>query len=110
MSLKDMLKKQSVQTAGTEDTLLLFYLPGCPYCRQAERLIGELLQEHPEYADIPLRRVNEVMERPMAESYDYWYTPSLFFNGEKLYEANSADSAETVKRKLNDVFRQALGE
>ena len=107
MELKNLFKKSASPAAGA-DGLLLFYLPGCPYCRQAETLIAQLLAEHPEYAAIPLRRVNEITERAFAGRFDYWYTPSLFLDGEKLYEADSGDSAAAVKQKLDAVFRAAL--
>ena len=101
-------KKAGEPDGGGEKGLLLFYLPGCPYCRQAETLIAGLMAEHPEYAAVPLRRVNELTERRLAGQYDYWYTPSLFLDGEKVYEADSRDGADTVRDKLADVFREAL--
>ena len=39
MELKNLFKKSASPAAGA-DGLLLFYLPGCPYCRQAETIIA----------------------------------------------------------------------
>lgn len=82
MSLKNLLikvaKEPEHKNADADGELMLFYLPGCPYCREAERLITELCTEHPEYQKIGIRRVNEVLERSLAEQYDYWYAPSIF--------------------------------
>ncbi len=115
MSLRDLMIKADEKETEPENTdadgeLMLFYLPGCPYCRQAERLIEELYEEHPEYQKIRIRRVNEVLERSLAEQYDYWYVPSFFLCCEKLYEADSGDDAAAVKEKLAGVFQQALKE
>ena len=107
MELKNLFKKSASPAAGA-DGLLLFYLPGCPYCRQAETLIAQLLAEHPEYAAIPLRRVNEITERAFAGRFDYWYAPSLFLDGEKLYEADARDGEKTVREKLTRVLETAL--
>ncbi len=30
--------------------VMYFHLDTCPYCRQADEVIQELIQEHPEYA------------------------------------------------------------
>lgn len=87
--------------------LKFFYSPGCPYCRQAEYLIGQLVQEHPEYGKINIRRIDETREAAMADSYDYWYVPSLFLGEEKVYEADSSDTEETVRKKLNAVLQKA---
>ena len=116
MPLTDLFRKilevpiEETAGADADGDLLMFYLPGCPYCRQAERLIEELCEEHPEYQKIRIRRVNEVLERALAEQYNYWYVPSFFLCGEKLYEADSGDDAAVVKEKLAGVFQQALKE
>lgn len=89
--------------------LTLFYLPGCPYCRRAEQIITRLLQEHPDYAAVPLRRVNELTARAEAQSRDYWYVPSLFLGDRKLYEADPAESAQQMEAHIDAAFRAALG-
>lgn len=88
--------------------LLFFYKPGCPYCRQAEALLTELTAAHPEYRAIPIRRVDETAEAAFAEQFDYWYVPSFWQNGEKLYEANPADGEKAVRAKLEAVLQKAL--
>ncbi len=35
--------------------VMYFHLDTCPYCRQADEVIQELIQEHPEYAIRRLR-------------------------------------------------------
>ena len=35
-----------------------FHLATCPYCKQADRAIAELIAEHPEYAAVEFERIN----------------------------------------------------
>ena len=88
--------------------LRFFFKPGCPYCRQAEKLIGELFTEHPEYRNIVIDRIDENANAELAAKYDYWYVPTFYIGEEKVYEADSSDAEETVKKKLNQVFQKAL--
>lgn len=79
--------------------LTLFYLPSCPHCKLAIRLLDELQKENPEYAKISVKRIDESREKALAESYDYWYVPSFWLGGEKLHEGH-AERAD-VKRVLD---------
>ena len=36
------------------EKITAFYLHECPYCANAKRAIGELIEENPAYKDIPL--------------------------------------------------------
>lgn len=65
--------------------ILLMYLPGCPYCRQAEQMLRELMAE-PAYAGLSIRRVNEAEEKAFADSLDYYYVPCFYVDGVKLLE------------------------
>lgn len=80
--------------------ILMFYMETCPYCREARAWMREIVQEHPEYAKIPLEMVEE-RERPdVAEQYDYWYVPTYFVGGEKAHEgAASRAMIEAVYRR-----------
>ena len=69
--------------------LLYFYLPNCPHCKLAARCIQQLQQENPAYGAIPIRPVDESRERELAESYDYWYVPAFFLDGQKLHEGHA---------------------
>ena len=50
----------------------LFYLNGCPYCRNAERALTELRKEDPRYATVKIRWIEENRERELADSRDYY--------------------------------------
>jgi len=82
--------------------LLFFYLPTCPHCQLAIRLLKALKDGNPAYAQIPVTMIDESSEQALANSYDYWYVPCLFFNGEKLHEGHAEE--EDVKRVLDKVL------
>lgn len=82
--------------------VILFHFVGCPFCRAAENWLSVLQREHPELAAVPVRRVNENIERALAEQYDYWYVPTFYVDGVKAHEG--ACTKKTVER----VLRSAL--
>ena len=78
--------------------LTLFVMKGCPYCREAKRFLAELREENPDYAAIPIREIDENVERELADSYDYYYVPSFYLGREKLHEG--ASTKEKIRRVL----------
>lgn len=86
----------------------LFYLTNCPYCRNAEKAIAELLQENPELGKIAVRRIEESREPEAAAGYDYYYVPTFFYNGKKLYEAQPGQDYETIKANVRRVFAEVI--
>ena len=86
----------------------IFYLPGCPYCKSARTAIEELTAENPAYAALPLRWINEQTERALADSRDYYYVPTFYHNGEKLYECSPRDDRAAIKAHIKAVFDKAL--
>ena len=69
--------------------ILYFYLPSCPHCKLATRLIEELKAENPAYRNIPVKMIDESREKALADSYDYWYVPCFWMDGKKLYEGHA---------------------
>lgn len=69
--------------------ILMFILPGCPHCRLALREQEKLLAEHPEWAELPLRIVDEGRERAFADAHDYYYVPTWYVGGEKVFEGHA---------------------
>jgi len=82
------------QQEGEE--LLYFYLAGCPFCVRATQYLEQLLEEHPEFQAIPIRRIEERREAALANSYDYYRVPCFFLNGEKLHEG-AADKEDILR-------------
>lgn len=82
--------------------VLYFYLNGCPYCRQAERWTEEVLREHPEYAAVEVRKVEERRERDFANTFDYYYVPTFYVDGVKVHEGAAS------KAVIESVYQKAL--
>jgi glutaredoxin len=80
----------------------LFVMAGCPYCRQAQKWMQELMEEHPEYRDVPMEVIDEVQQPEVANSWDYYYVPTYFVEKDKLHEGAA------TKQKIQRVFEAAL--
>ncbi len=86
----------------------LFYLRSCPYCRNARRAIEELVRENPAYGEIRIRWIEESEEPQIAESRDYYSVPTIFWQGEKLYEAHFTHSYAVIKQNIQSAFDRVL--
>ncbi|MBR1456160.1 MAG: glutaredoxin [Oscillospiraceae bacterium] len=87
----------------------LFHLTHCPYCVNAGRAIEELKREDPAYAEIRIRWIEESEEPELADSRDYYYVPTIYCGGEKLYEARPTHGYETIKKHVRAALDMALG-
>lgn len=90
--------------------LTVFEYPGCPYCRQARKLLDKLAGENPAYGAVTFRRVDEVRQSELAAQYDYERCPSFFLGQKKIYEADPSWSEQEVetrlRRMLDDLPRE----
>lgn len=91
-------------------TITFFYLEGCPYCRNANRAIEELVREKPEYADVEIRRINENDPPAGISGYDHYYVPSMFIGREKIYEAHPGQQYEEIKESVRRVFERVTND
>ena len=89
-------------------TLTIFYLEACPYCVHARRALGELQAENPAYAGVPVKWIDERREAALAAKYDYYYVPSVYLDGRKLFEADPAMGYAEIKRGLFQALEAAL--
>lgn len=87
----------------------LFYLTHCPYCVNAKRALEELAKENTVYGDIQIKWIEESREPELAGSYDYYYVPTVYFNGRKLYEASPSQNYASIKESLRSVLDTVLG-
>ena len=90
------------------DGIEIFYLKGCPYCDNARRAVAELMQEESAYRGLALRWIEENEEKALADSYDYYRVPSVFYRGDKLYECSPLHGYEAIKEHLRAAFDRAL--
>lgn len=88
--------------------LELFYLSGCPYCINARKAIDELLKENPAFGEITIKWIEESQEPALAASRDYYYVPTLYFQGEKLYEAKPSQGYKAIKENIHAALEQVL--
>ena len=85
----------------------MFILPGCPHCKLALRYQEELLQEHPEWQTIPLRIVGREQGAAFADEHDYYYVPTCYVDGQKVFEATRKSrmwSGCSGRRRRDDRF------
>lgn len=83
-------------------TITMFTMAGCPFCRQALSIIDSLRAEHPEYAALPIDKIDETVHPDIAGRYGYWYVPTFYVDGKKLHEG------VPTREKIEAVFRAAL--
>ncbi|MCL2163412.1 MAG: thioredoxin family protein [Oscillospiraceae bacterium] len=82
----------------------MFFLAGCPYCREAGRLIEKVRKESPEYRKVKINYIDEAVEKEISDRHDYRYVPAFYINGEKLHEgAIDFD-------KVREIFKSAYHE
>ena len=85
-----------------------FYMNGCPYCRNANKAIEELILEKPGYATIEIERINENDPPGGITGFDYYYVPSMFIGKEKIYEAHPGQQYDEIKEAVRKVFERAI--
>ncbi len=88
--------------------LTMFYMDGCPYCRQAEKAIEELKRSNIAYQNVTINHINENRSPEIADQYDYYYVPTFFLRKEKLYEARPGESYTECKANVKNCFERAL--
>lgn len=83
--------------------VLMMMMAGCPHCRRANQMIEELMEEHAEYRSISIRRVDENVDKALADSLDYYYVPTFFVDGKKMMEG--VPTREAVEAVLKEAVR-----
>ena len=90
--------------------LTVMYLANCPYCRSARKALDALLEENAEYRKVPLTWIEESEQPALADSYDYWRVPSIFMGEEKLFEADPADTYDSLKAAFSEALGKAFND
>ena len=80
-----------------------FYLRNCPYCKMADKMIAELIDENPGFADISIKKIEESEDPELADKYDYYYVPCFWIGDDKVHEG------VPTKEKVRAVLNAALG-
>ena len=85
-----------------------FYLEGCPYCRQAREALKELMNKNENYSKVSLDWIEENQHPEISEKFDYYYVPSMFIDGKKIYEAHRGESFDECKENIKRVLETAI--
>ena len=88
--------------------VLAFRLEGCPYCAQAMKAVKELAAENEKYASVMIDWVEENEHPEISAKYDYYYVPSMFIDGVKVYEARRGETYEECRENVRRVLEEAL--
>lgn len=83
--------------------ILMFVQKDCPHCKRALKWQEVLTKKfHPEWAQVPIRMVDELEQPEVAQAYDYYYVPTYFIDGVKVHEG------PVTQQDVEKVFAQAL--
>lgn len=84
-------------------------MQSCPYCAKAAQAIEELRAEQPAYQSVEVEVIDENEQQDKAKAYakDYYYVPSLFVEGKKVFEAHPGDDYDTIKAAVKEAFDAA---
>ncbi len=83
-------------------TLKIFYLERCPFCKKAFAYLEELQSERAEFKQIPIEKIEESKQAEIADSYDYYYVPTIYADEVKVHEAG------ITKEELEAILIDAL--
>lgn len=84
--------------------LTIFYQERCPFCKRAFNYIEELKKENPEYSKITTELIEETLQPDYADTFDYYYVPTFYIDGEKVHEGGI--KKDEVKAILDDALQQ----
>ncbi len=85
--------------------ITLIKMEGCPYCAAAYRAIDELKKDYP---PVELEIIDENTQPKLAERFtDYYYVPSMYVDGKKIYEARPGEPYEECLANVKKVFEAA---
>ena len=90
--------------------VLMFYLDSCGYCDTARRALEELFALEPAYRQIPLTMIEESREPELADRYDYYAVPTLYVDGQKVFEARLFMRYEEIRDEVKAALDRALEE
>ncbi len=88
--------------------ILMFYMPGCPYCRQGMEALRELQEEVPAYRTLEIQMIDETAFPEVADRYDYYRVPTMYVGDEKVYEAHPGEGYEECRTMVRKALDAAL--
>ena len=87
--------------------ITMIKIEGCPYCATAFKAI-ERLKSDEAYAAARIDVVDENAQPERAAHFtDYYYVPTMYVEGKKIYEAHPGESPEECFANVRKVFEVA---
>ena len=87
--------------------LTMIEMEGCPYCANAHRAMETLRAEGYEAVQVDFIDENKEPAKTQPFAGQYYYVPSIFMDGEKLYEAQPGQSYDKIYGEVKRVFDAA---
>lgn len=85
--------------------ITLIKIEGCPYCAAAFKAIDEVKKNYPA---VELEIIDENTQPQLAGKFtDYYYVPSMYVDGKKIYEAQPGERYEECLANVKKVFEAA---
>ena len=84
--------------------LTMIEMEGCPYCANAHRAMEALRAEGYEAVQVDFIDENKEPAKTQPFAGQYYYVPSIFMDGEKLYEAQPGQSYDKIYVEVKRVF------
>lgn len=85
--------------------ITMIVLEGCPYCAAAFRAIDAVKNNYP---PVELEVIDENVQPVQAERFsDYYYVPSMYVDGKKIYEAQPGETYDECLANVKEVFEAA---
>jgi glutaredoxin len=69
-----------------------YFLANCPHCQKAFKLIKSFQESNPIYKNVKFELIEEEIDSQRANSKDYYYVPTFFYQGVKLHEGTVNES------------------
>lgn len=88
-------------------TLTMIEMEGCPYCANAHRAMDALRTEGYESVEVVFIDENKEPAKTQPFAGQYYYVPSIFLDGKKLYEAQPGQSYDKIYAEVRRVFDAA---
>ena len=90
--------------------LTMIEMEGCPYCANAHRAMEALRAEGYEAVQVDFIDENKEPAKTQPFAGQYYYVPSIFMDGEKLYEAQPGQSYDKIFVEVKRAFDAARAE
>lgn len=83
----------------------MFYLKNCPYCIKAMRYLDELKSSDIRFKNIHITMIEESEQKELADSRDYYYVPTFYVDGKKVFEGapDKSDIRNVLEAALEKV-------